>query len=439
MRFYRASQEEVMLSEELVAPQQAKAPDENGGNVLQRIFVRRGVLRAVLVPFLAVFTAFLIGSVIIAVSSPDVRKAWSAFFQDPLSALSVTWVTIQDAYTALFEGSFGSPARIARAIGTLLTTGESRALLEALRPFSESLVISTPYIFAGLAVALGFRGGLFNIGAEGQLFVGGLASVYVGYVIDGLPWVIHLPLALLAGILAGAVWGAVPGLLKARTGAHEVINTIMMNYIAFRLTDHLLQGPMARPDGLPITREINRSAYLPALLPRPVRLHVGFFLALAIAALAYWFLWKTTLGLEIRMVGANPRGARYAGIRITTNIVLTMALSGALAGLAGANQVLGVDHRMVRAFSTGYGFDSIALALLGNSHPLGVVLASLLFGFLRGGSARMQSVAGVPVEIIRVVQAMVIIFVAAPEIIRGIYRLKAAREEERVLMRGWGS
>jgi len=427
------------LSKELEAPQEAKAPDESGGNILQRMFVRRGVLRAVLIPFLAVFTAFVIGSVIIAVSSPDVIKAWRVLFQHPLDAISVTWVMIRDAYVALFEGSFGSPARIVQAVGVLRTTGESRPLLEALRPFSESLVISTPYILAGLAVALGFRGGLFNIGAEGQIFVSGLASVYIGYAITGLPWYLHLPLAIMVGILAGAIWGAIPGLLKARTGAHEVINTIMMNYIAFRLTDYLLQGPMARPDGLPITLEIIPSSYLPALFPRPMRLHVGFFLALAIAALVYWFLWKTTIGLEIRMVGANPRGARYAGIRITTNIVLTMALSGALAGLAGANQVLGVNHRMVRAFSTGYGFDSIALALLGNSHPVGVVLASLLFGFLRGGAARMQSIAGVPVEIIRIIQAMVIIFVAAPEIIRGLYRLKDVGKEERVLMRGWGS
>lgn len=427
------------MSKELEAPQEAKAPDESGGNILQRMFVRRGVLRAVLIPFLAVFTAFLIGSVIIAVSSPDVIKAWRALFHHPLDTISVTWVLIRDAYVALFEGSFGSPARIIQAVGDLRATGESRPLLEALRPFSESLVISTPYILAGLAVALGFRGGLFNIGAEGQIFVGGLASVYIGYAITGLPWYLHLPLAMLVGILAGAIWGAIPGLLKARTGAHEVINTIMMNYIAFRLTDYLLQGPMARPDGLPITLEIIPSAYLPALFPRPMRLHVGFFLALAIAALVYWFLWKTTIGLEIRMVGANPRGARYAGIRITTNIVLTMALSGALAGLAGASQVLGVNHRMVRAFSTGYGFDSIALALLGNSHPVGVVLASLLFGFLRGGAARMQSIAGVPVEIIRIIQAMVIIFVAAPEIIRSLYRLKDVGEEERVLMRGWGS
>jgi len=419
--------------------QDEQLPDDKKPNFLQRLFVRQGVLSALWIPLLSVFTALIIGGVIIAASSPNVLLAWRNFFHAPIEALSITFGLIFDAYLALFVGAFGSPASIVDAFRVWSATGESRALLEAFRPFSESLVISTPYIFAGLAVALGFRGGLFNIGAEGQLFVGGLASVYVGYAIKGLPALIHLPLAILAGILAGGIWGAIPGYLKARTGAHEVINTIMMNYIAFRLTDYLLQGPMARPDGLPITPEIAPSAYLPALFPRPMRIHVGFLLALVFAALVYWFLWKTTIGMEIRMVGANPHAARYAGVRIASIIVLTMSLSGALAGLAGTNQVLGVDHRMVRAFSTGYGFDSIALALLGNSHPVGVVLASLLFGFLRGGAARMQSVAGTPVEIIRIVQGMIIIFVAAPEIIRSLYRLKSEREEEAVLVGGWGS
>ena len=428
------------MNDKMESSQTAKAPGEPEGIDLQRVLVRKGVWQSLLVPALAVFTALIIGAVIIAVSSPVVLTAWKNLFQNPLGVLSTTWVTIRDAYIALFEGCFGNPATIVRAIGTLRKTGESRDLLEALRPFSESLVTSAPYIFAGLALALGFRGGVFNIGAEGQLFVGGLASVYVGYSISGLPGYIHLPLALLAGALAGALWGAIPGFLKARFGAHEVINTIMMNYIAFRLTDYLLQGgPMMRGDGMPITPEIKPSAYLPALFPRPMRLHAGFFLALALAALVYWFLWKTKYGFEIRMVGANPRGARYAGVNIVRTIVLTMALSGALAGLAGTNQVLGLDHRLVRAFSTGYGFDSIALALLGNSHPVGVVLAALLFGFLRAGAARMQSVASVPVEMIRIVQGLVIIFVAAPEIIRGLYRLRAARTEERMLQRGWSA
>jgi ABC-type uncharacterized transport system permease subunit len=430
--------EESSHSAQAVDTPETESGSEQTG--LRRIFVRSGLLRSLLLPALAVFTALVIGAVIIAVSDPEVRSAWERFFQSPFIAISTTWYAVFDAYISLLEGSFGHPGRMVQGFVTWISTGQSRPLLDALRPLGESLVISTPYIFAGLSVALGFRGGLFNIGVEGQLFVGGLAAAFVGYSITGLPWIVHLPLAMLAGIAAGAVWGAIPGLLKARTGAHEVINTIMMNYLAFRLTDFMLQGgPMTRPDGLPITPEIEPSAYLPALLPRPVRLHAGFFLALAVAALVYWYLWKTTQGFEIRMVGANPRGARYAGVRVTRTVVLTMTLSGALGGLTGANQVLGLDHKMVRAFSTGYGFDSIALALLGNSHPVGVVFSALLFGFLRGGAARMQSVAGVPVEIIRIVQGLVIIFVAAPEIIRGIYRLKAVRGGEAIHVQGWGS
>jgi len=409
---------------------------EDKRSFLQRLFIRQGSWSSVLLPILAVFTAFVIGGVLIAATSPQVIPAWKNFSVDPGKALVSSWEAVRDAYVTMFEGAFGRPAVISTATRIYFETGDNAALLDAFRPLGESLVLSTPYILAGLGVALGFRGGLFNIGAEGQLFVGGLASVYVGYSLTGLPAYVHLPLAILAGVCAGGLWGAIPGFLKAKTGAHEVINTIMMNYIAFRLTDFLLQGPMSRPDGLPITPEILPSAYLPALFDRPIRVHWGFFLALGVAVLVYLFLWKTTLGFEIRMVGANPKAARYAGIPIAARTVLTMALSGAIAGLAGVSHILGVDHRMVRAFSTGYGFDAIALALLGNSHPFGVVLASLLFGFLRGGAARMQSVAGVPVEIIRVIQGVVIIFVAAPAIIRGLYRLKGAQNEKHSVTQG---
>jgi simple sugar transport system permease protein len=434
---------EVNLSdeqEEIKTPDELEQPDsEDERPLLQKIAVRRGRFSALVIPLLAVFTAFVIGGFIIAASTPDVLRAWANVFQEPGYALRISWQTVSEAYLALFEGAFGNPKLIVEGFQIWFSTGDTKPLYAAVRPFSESLVITTPYIFAGLAVALGFRGGLFNIGAEGQLFVGGLASAFVGYSLSGWPMIVHLPLAILAGLIAGGLWGAIPGFLKAKTGAHEVINTIMMNYIAFRLTDYLLTGPMQRPDGLPITPQIKPSAYLPTLLPQPVRLHWGFFLALGAAVLVYWFLWKTPRGMEIRMTGANPNGARYAGIRIAFIIVLTMTLSGALAGMAGTVQILAVDHQLVRSFSTGYGFDSIALALLGNSHPLGVVLSSLLFGFMRGGAARMQSVAGTPVEIIRIIQGMVIIFIAAPPIIRSIYRLKPPKEEEETLSTtSWG-
>jgi len=376
---------------------------------------------------LAVFTGLVIGAIVVIVSDAAVVAAYGNFFRAPGQALAATWRSISIAYGALFQGSFGSPREIWQGLQAWLSGGGSTPLLRALWPITESLVAATPYIFGGLAVALGFRCNLFNIGAEGQIGIGALAAAWVGYKFVGVPAVIHLPLAILAGALGGAFWAFIPGYLKAKTGAHEVVNTIMMNYISFRLSDWLLNGPMKASGHRPVTPNIESSAALPRFFPDPIRLNWGFPLALVAAALVYWFLFKTTLGFEIRTVGANSRAARYAGMNIARNIILAMVLSGALAGLAGATQVLGVDHWVGQGFSAGYGFDSIALALLGQSHPAGVVAASLLFGTLRSGATRMQSIAGIPIDIISIIQGMVIVFVAAPAIIRGLYHLREPR------------
>ncbi|MCC6259816.1 MAG: ABC transporter permease [Anaerolineales bacterium] len=372
--------------------------------------------QALLVPILAVVTGLIIGAIVIVVSGASVAKA----------------------YGALFVGSFGNPLDFFAALKTLFASGDSAALIKAIYPFTESLVTATPYIFAGLSVAVGFRCGLFNIGAEGQFFVGALCSAFVGYSLQGLPMLIHLPLALLGGALGGGIWGMIPGYLKARFGAHEVVNTIMMNWIAFKLSDWLLNGPMKASGFRPVTPNIQASAELPRFFSDPLRFNLGFFLALLFAYLVYWFLFKTTLGFEIRSVGANPDAAKYAGMNIIKNFVLVMAISGGLAGLAGSAQVLGVDHWVGQGFSAGYGFDAIALALLGKSHPLGVVLAALLFGFLRSGATNMQSMAGIPIDIISIIQGLVIVFIAAPDIIRWLYRIRSLKAEETVLTRGWG-
>jgi len=399
----------------------------------------RRALRPMLVPALAVFTGLVIGAIVIAITDATVVAAYRNFLSAPGTALSATWHSIATAYGALFQGSIGSPSEVYQGIRAYVASGDSAPLVKALWPITESLVTATPYILAGLGVALGFRCGLFNIGVEGQFFIGALCSAWVGYTFTDLPWFIHLPLAVLAGAVGGAFWGAIPGYLKAVTGAHEVVNTIMMNWIAFRLSDWLLNGPMKATGYRPITPQIESTAALPRIFPPPLRFHVGFFLALAVAALVYWLLFKTTVGFEIRAVGANPDAARYAGVNITWNFVLAMVLSGALAGLAGATQVLGTDHWVGQGFSAGYGFDAIALALLGKSHPLGVVIAGVLFGTLRSGATRMQSMAGIPIDIISIIQALVIIFVAAPAIIRWVYRIRMPRAEEIVLTRGWGS
>jgi simple sugar transport system permease protein len=399
----------------------------------------RSAWQTILIPLLAVFTGLVIGAIVIVVTDATVVAAYRNFFRAPGFALKATWDAVALAYGSLFAGSLGSPAQIIESIQIYFATGDSAPLIKAIYPITESLVTSTPYMFAGLAVAVGFRAGLFNIGAEGQFFMGALASAFVGYSLEGVPWYIHLPLAILAGILGGAIWGAIPGYLKAKTGAHEVVNTIMMNWIAFRLSDWLLNGPMKAQGYRPLTPQIEVSAELPRLFPDPLRFNVGFFLALIIAFIVYWLLFKTTTGFEIRAVGANPDGATYAGINIVRNVVLAMVISGGLAGLAGTSQVLGVDHWVGQGFSAGFGFDSIAIALLGKSHPLGVVLAALLFGTLRSGATRMQSMAGIPIDIISIIQGLVIIFVAAPAIIRWIYRIRVDREEQTVLTRGWGN
>jgi len=375
-------------------------------------------VRGLLVPLLAVFTAVLIGGLVIWLTGggppPSEVQDWPAFLTQ-----TGLWRPIV-AYMGLVEGAFGSASAL-----------------------SETAIWATPYIFAGLAVALGFKGGLFNIGAEGQLALGALMAAWAGFalprIVGPLPPVIHVPAAILIGALAGAVWGGIPGWLKARTGAHEVINTIMMNYLALLLTSYLLNGPWKDP------RPFNVVAQTPSIAPSAqlapifegLRFHWGVILALLVAFGVYWLLWKTALGFEIRTVGANPSAARYAGIAVERTIVLTMALSGMLAGLAGAVEVVALNYRHTASFSLGYGFDAIAIALLGKNHPLGVVLAAVLFGAMRNGATRMQFLTQVPVDIISLIQALVLLFVAADEIIRFIYRIRR-RDERMVLTRGWG-
>ena len=393
----------------------------------------RGNLQILLIPVLAIFTGLVLGGLIIVLTSTEFYAAWA---KSPLQGLKDGWNIIATSYSALFTGAFGSPAKIIAA----LQSGNAADIRKAFYPFFESLVAATPYIFGGLAVALGFRAGLFNIGAEGQIFVGAIFGAFVGYSIKGVPAVLHVPLAFLAGAVGGGLWGFIPGWLKAKTGGHEVINTMMMNYIAFRLSDWLLTGPMRRPGTPnPVSPTIEDSAKLYRFFDDPIRFHLGFFIALGIAWLVYWFLFKTKWGFDLRAVGSNPHAARYAGMVVSFTIILAMVLSGALAGMAGANEVLGVNYNLAMAFSSGYGWDSIALALLGKSHPVGVVLSALLFGALRNGATNMQLKTDIPIDIISVLQAFILVFVAAPAIVRTIYRLKKPAEgDEGALTVSWG-
>lgn len=370
----------------------------------------------------AIFTGLIIGGILAAGTTEEVFQAFELSIGEGIKeSLTLIWNT----YSSLFTGSFGKPADMAAAI----ISGEKEELLSAFKPFLESLVTTTPYIFTGVAIALGFKGGVFNIGAEGQLFVGSVMSAWAGFAFKGLSPFIHVPLALGVGFLAGALWGFIPGWLKAKTGAHEVINTIMMNYIAFNLTEFLVSGPFQDPVDSFKTPAIEESAKLYRLFEPPLRFNIGFFIAIGAAVLIWYLLYKTTWGYEVRSVGLNPNASRYAGINAAMVTILSMALSGGLAGLGGATVMLGVNFRQTQSLSTGYGFDAIAVALLAKNHPLGVILTAMLFGFMRHGSRLMQLKTGIPIDIISILQGLIIFFLAAPAIIRTLYRLKEPRKE----------
>lgn len=353
----------------------------------------RPLATTLLVPLLAIVTALLIGAVIIVVTGADVLAA----------------------YGGLFMGAIGSPRAIA-----------------------YTLVEATPYIFGGLAVLIGFRAGLFNIGVEGQIAVGSMCAAIVGAFIQ-LPPIIHVLVAVAAGALGGAIWGAIPGWLRARTGAHEVITTIMFNYIAIRGTDYLIKVPfLDQASSSQRTPYIAPTAEIPFLFGADNRLHGGFVLALCAAFAVAWLLRRTITGFEIRTTGANPDAAHYAGMNVSRTIVITMALSGLMAGMAGASQVLGLEHNLKASFSAGYGFDSIAIALLAASNPIGVIPAAMFWGALRNGAGLMQLNSGISINLINIIQALVIAFVAADQIVRQIYRIRTARGESIMLSRGWG-
>jgi general nucleoside transport system permease protein len=292
-----------------------------------------------------------------------------------------------------------------------------------------TLFYATPLIFTGLAVAVAFRCGLLNIGAEGQLYIASFATAWVGITFAGLPALLLVPLCFLAALLSGGFWGAVPGVLKARFGAHEVITTIMMNFIAIALASYFTQYHYKPPgDALLETVPIGENAHILRLarflpgFPERIPLNVAFLLALLACLLVYLFLWRTRWGYEIRATGANAAAAQYGGIATGKQIVLAMAISGALAGMVGVNEVLGYRYRYYDSFSSGYGFTGIAVALLGRNHPVGVILASLLFGaLLRGGLFVDIFTEHVSKDLVLVLQGIIILFVAAEALFRGSF------------------
>ncbi len=391
-------------------------------------------LRGLVLPALALLTALIVGAFVIVLTDVELLGLWTS---DPVRALGESWAAVWNTYGALFRGSIGDPVRIFGALFTL----NFDELKSALVPLSETIVSATPLILTGLSVALAFRVGLFNIGAEGQLYVGSLLAVIVGFSFVGLPWFIHLPFALFAGFVGGALWGAVPGVLKARTGAHEVIVTIMMNYVAYNLITWSLRTDLVQREGRSdaISKIVEPTAALVPIV-QGLRANWGIVVALLAAVAVWWLIFRSTKGFEFRAVGFNPRAARYAGMSIGWSTVWSMVIAGGLAGLAGAAVILGGSRTLSPGFSPGYGFDGIVVALVGNTRPLGVVAAPLRFGALRAGAPPMQSATGTPLDLVVIIQALVIMFMAAPALVRALYRIRTERVTgTEVFAKGWGS
>jgi len=379
--------------------------------------------QAIKLPGLSFGLAFTLTGFIIAFSDSKVLSKIGS----PLEFIKSAGATAGNAYLALFQGSIFD-----------INLTKSHNFFQGFYPLSETIVIATPLILTGLSVALAFKSGLFNIGAQGQFIFGAIGASYVGFHFH-LPLVIHVIAAALAGMALAAIWGAAVGLLKAKTGAHEVILTIMMNYIAgYFILWTLKTSQFLRPGRIdPIAPEVNQSARLPLLAGANLRIHAGIFIALAAALFVWWLLTKTTIGYKFRAVGANGQAAKTAGISVPFVLTATMAICGALAGLGGAVQVLGSEHALNADIAGSFGFDAITVALLGRAQPLGTVFAALLFGALHAGGRTMQSNTGVPLDIVLVTQALIVLFIAAPTFVRFIFRLKKLNSSAGLTSKGW--
>ncbi|WP_082456121.1 MULTISPECIES: ABC transporter permease [unclassified Plantibacter] len=369
---------------------------------------------SIVISILAVVLAMVAGAVLIALTDPKVHAAAGYFLARPGDTIAAVWQSATGAYGALFQGSIYNFRR--------------PDFLNGIRPLTETLTFATPLILAGLGVGLAFRVGMFNIGGRGQMLIAAACAGWVGFTLD-LPPVVHLLVAVAAGIVGGAFWGGIVGVLKARTGAHEVIITIMLNYVAFYLITFMLstQGLLQAPgSNVPKSAGMAENAVLPKLLGDRYNLHAGFLIAIIAVVFVWWLFSRSSIGFRFRAVGENPNAARVAGIDVKNTYVYAMLLSGGLIGLAGVSQVLGtVTSGFDNGIDAGIGFDAITVALLGRSRPGGILIAGILFGALKAGGYSMQATQGVnvPIDIVLVLQALIVLFIAAPPLVRAIFFL----------------
>lgn len=377
-----------------------------------------------IISLFAVLAAVFVGSIMIASTDKGVQEAAGYFFSRPGDTFAAIWESVSGAYIALFKGSIYN------------FTADS--FVKGIRPLTDTLKFATPLIAAGLGVGLAFRAGMFNIGGQGQILMAAAAAGWVGTTMT-LPWPLHMIVGIIAGMAAAAVWAGIAGFLKARTGAHEVIVTIMLNHIAVYLLAWMLatQGVLQAPGSKnPKTAPMAESAIMPLILGPQFKLHLGLLIALIAVAFSWWMLERSSLGFRFRAVGLNPDAAKVAGINVGRTYFLAMVIAGALVGIAGVSQVQGtVTTGFGGDIDAGIGFDAITVALLGRSTPLGILAAGLLFGAFKAGGFAMQASQGIPVEIVLVVQSLIVLFIAAPPLVRAMFGLpspeRAARKQSR--------
>lgn len=365
---------------------------------------------------LAVVASFIVGGILIAVSSEQVQTTISYITARPSDFFTALWNSVFGAYDAMFRGA--------------IFNYKATSFVQMIKPITETLAYATPITMAGLGLAVAFRSGLFNIGATGQIIFGAMFAGWVGIFVD-LPFYLHFPLAVLAGIIGGGLFGALVGLLKATTGANEVIVTIMLNYIAGMLLSFLLKTPILQAPGSinPVSPPVRDTSKYWFFLGDQFRVHGGLIAMLLAVVFTWWLLNRSTLGFRFRALGHNPSAAKVAGINIGLTYVLVMGISGALSGLAGTSQVLGSEKFLTLGVAASFGFDAITVALLGRSNPWGVLVAGLLFGGLRAGAVTMQANQGVPIDIVLVVQSLIVLFIAAPPLVRAMFRIKESKKE----------
>jgi simple sugar transport system permease protein len=438
------------MSDQAPAPAPPSVPPDGTGDGPGQPSFGRALLDAILegnsvvVTILAIITAMVIGGLLIAFTNPAVLHTWGNFFSDPGTAIGQAWDAAIGAYVAMFEGAIFNPHTVGalfqqKSLATAFSDGTVSAVFN---PLSETAVNATPLILAGLSVAIAFRAGLFNIGSTSQFIGGAMLATWLGFGVS-LPPVIHVIVCVLGGFAGGAAMGWIVGVLKATTGAHEVIVTIMLNYVMQYLLSYLLgTSALQRPGRTDlISPVIAGNAHLPLLFGSHLRINAGFLLALACAAGVWWLMTRSTLGFEFRTVGANPNAARTAGMSVPRTWILVMLIAGGLSGLAASTVIQGTDLSLnFQSYGT-YGIDAITVALLGRARPGGVVLAALLYGALHAGAPLMQAATSTPVDIVQVIQALIVMFVAAPPLIRAMYRLRTTRAggTGQALSKGWGA